>query len=761
MHRSTFLLWPGALLLSFLFSRVAYATSPETLALANAPQGAPNIVVVLLDDVGFGAAATFGGPVQTPAMDALASAGLRYNRFHTTAICSPTRASLLTGRDAHAANVGAVLNSANAYPGYQGILKKDTATIARVLQKEGYATGAFGKWHLAPVWETSPAGPFDRWPAGVGFDTFYGFLGGETDQFEPVLYQGTTPVMRPAGDNYHFTEDMTDRAISWFESQKSIRPDRPFFLYYATGAAHAPLHAPADWINQYKGKFSGGWDALRETIFERQKRLGVIPAAAKLTARPEQLPAWDSLSAQQRQVAERLMEAYAGFLAHTDAQVGRLVQSLQKNGEFDNTLFFYVVGDNGSSAEGGITGSINYMGALQGLREPLAARVAKLDAIGGRDSYPQYNAGWAWSLSTPFKWVKQVASHFGGSRNPLIVSWPNKLKRAGELREQFAHVNDITPTILDVLGLSLPKRVDGVLQKPLDGKSLLPSMLDARAPEHKTTQFFEVHGHAAVYHQGWMLSAMHDRLPWTVGLPRIASGPHKQHWELYNLQEDFTQADDLAARMPKKLAEMEAVFNLEAKRLGVYPIRSSLENPTAMPSLTGGATSFNYSGDVYAIPEAAAPAMANRSWRLSASVKPGLNGAKPGGVIATIGGSAGGWSLYIDKKGRAVFDCKVFELAQARIRTKSRLKPVQQQISLQFDYDGDGYAKGGEFVLVVDGKPVGSARVPATPPAFYSIDETFDLGRDTGSPAGRYPTSAPPGYPLRGFNIESVKIDLL
>lgn len=735
------------------------APKPEALSLSTSPKDAPNVVVVLLDDVGFGAASTFGGPAATPALDELANAGLRYNRFHTTAICSPTRASLLTGRDAHAANVGAVLNSANAYPGYQGILKKDTATIARILQLNGYATGAFGKWHLAPVWETTPAGPFTRWPTGLGFDTFYGFLGGETDQFEPTLYRDTHPVMRPATSDYHFTEDMTDQAIAWMNQQKALCPDRPFFMYYATGAAHAPLQVPQAWIDRYRGQFAQGWDVLREQIIARQKRLGVVPENAQLTPRPEQLPAWDSLSKDEQAVAQRFMETYAGFLAHTDAQVGRLVESLKAHGEFDNTLFIYVVGDNGSSAEGGLGGSINYMGALQGLAEPLATQLQKIDQIGGPDSYPQYNAGWAWALTAPFQWVKQVASHLGGSRNPLVISWPKALPEGGGLRSQFSHVNDLTPTILDAIGLSMPKAVDGVAQKPLDGSSLLPSMRNAKAPEHKRTQLFEVHGHTALYHEGWMLSARHDRLPWTVGLPRRASQPHDLNWELYHLDTDFSQAKDLAAVNPGKVRALEKVFRREAERLGIFPIRSSLEHPTPMPSISQDATTTTYPGGIRAIPEAAAPLMRNRSWRLQANIDvDAANDVQ--GVIATLGGTAGGWSLYFDAQRRPAFDYRVFELGELALRGAKPLSAGFHHLVIDFDYDGDGYGKGGLFTLSVDGETLARGRIPATPPAFFSIDETFDTGIDTGSPAGHYPEHAPLGYPLTGADLKTVTIEL-
>lgn len=722
---------------------------PPTIPLVTAPEGAPNVVLVLLDDVGFGAASTFGGPVQTPALEDLAKRGLRYNRFHTTAICSPTRASLLTGRDSHAVNVGSVLNSSNAYPGYQGILKAETATVAEVLRQRGYATAAFGKWHLTPTWETSPSGPFDRWPTGVGFDKFYGFLGGETDQFEPTLYRGTNPVMRPAGDDYHLTEDLANQAIIWLNTQRSVTPDKPFFLYFATGAAHAPLQVSKSWIEKYQGQFSGGWDELREQTFARQKANGVVPVNALLTPRPQELPAWDSLSADEQRVAERFMETYAGFLAHTDAQIGRMVAALENSGQLDNTLFIYIVGDNGSSAEGGVAGSINYMGALQGLREPLSTQLARLDDIGGRDSYAQFNASWAWAVNTPFQWVKQVASHLGGTRNPMVVSWPKGIKESGGLRAQFSHVNDIMPTILDAAGLNMPAQVNGAQQSPLDGASLLPSFATASAPEHKLTQYFEVHGHRSIYHDGWLASARHDRLPWTVGLKNMGPTPFEDDvWELYHLQQDFSQAQDVASKYPAKLAAMKKLFNQKAGELGILPLRSSLDSKTPMPSLVGQRSEYRYHQGAIGIPEPGSPPIKNRSWSLLATLDIPQQTAQ--GVIATIGGTAGGWSLYLDFDGKPVFEYRVFEFGHIRLAGDTALPTGSHTLKLDFDYAGGGYAKGGTFTLRHGDTVLGTDHVDASPSAFFSIDETFDVGLDTGSPAGRYPAAAPLGYPLVG-----------
>ena len=750
----------AATVVALSLSLLARAEDAQRLGQVKAPDGAPNVVVVLLDDVGFGASSTFGGPAETPGMEALAAQGLRYNRFHTTAICSPTRAALLTGRDAHRANMGTVMNVANTNPGYQGVLNPHTATVVEMLRQRGYSTAAFGKWHLTPSWESSPMGPFDRWPTGVGFEKFYGFLGGETDQYDPTLYEGTSSVQHPAVENYHFTEDMSRAAIEWLDLQHSLTPNKPFFLYYATGATHAPLQVPQEWIDRYKGRFDQGWDAMREEILARQKKLGVVPANTKLTPRPEQIPAWDSLSADQKKVAARLMETFAGFLAHTDAQVAKLADHLKATGQFDNTLFFYVVGDNGSSAEGGPPGSINYMGALQGLQEPVQVQLAKLDIIGSAASYPQYPAGWAWAMTSPFQWVKQVASHLGGTRNPLVVTWPRGIKDEGGLREQFSHVNDIAPTILAAAGIEMPASVNGVSQLPMDGSSMLASFASADAPEFHPTQFFEVFGNRAIYHEGWMASARHDRLPWSVGLANQESNFDDDTWELYNLEEDFSQAHDLAAEYPQKLVELQQLFLAQAQDLGILPLTNAANVRTPMPNLAAGRERVTYPGSAVAIPEAQIPTLANRSWSMVADVSIDSDGSGRG-LVATVGGTAAGWSLYLDDAGRPVFEYRIFEYGQIRLQGMHPLTKGQHQLSVEFAYEGPGYAKGGIYTLKADGKTLGSDTVRASQPAFFSIDETFDLGIDTGSPAGHYPAGAAQGYPLHGAQVNSVDIGAL
>lgn len=748
-----------AVLIFVALLHVVSANAAETATeLESSNQEKPNIVLVLLDDVGFGATSTFGGAIATPTLDALAEEGLRFNRFHTTAICSPTRASLLTGRDSHAANVGAVLNSASAVPGYQGLIQASTATLPAILREHGYATGAFGKWHLAPPWETTPAGPFDRWPTGLGFDEFYGFLGGETDQFEPTLYHGIQPIFRPEGEAYHVTEDIVDQSIHWIEQTRKANTQKPFLLYLAPGATHAPLQVPKSWIHLYRGKFSGGWDALREQILKRQIQRGVVPANTQLTPRPEQLPAWESLSADQRAVAERLMETYAGFLAHTDYHIGRLVQALKDRGEFDNTLFVYIAGDNGSSAEGGVAGSINYMGALQGLRDPLAMQTAALDRIGDESTYPQYPAGWAWALTSPFQWVKQVASHLGGTRVGAVITWPAMIQdQAGEIRSQFTHVNDIAPTVLDALGIEAPNVFNQVAQKPMDGRSFLDALQTGDAPEHKTTQLFEVNGNRAIYHDGWMASAFHQRLPWSVGVRGKASDMSEDTWELYNLNDDFSQSTDLSEKAPAKLAELREVFRARAQTMGIYPIQSAMDTMFSMPAPNLGKDlqEVVYPQPVIGITENQTVNIFNKSWYLKATVE----GKSPTGVIATMGGVAAGWSLYLDAQSHAVFEYKTFELAKVALRSEVPVSG-QSHIEVRFDYDGGGWAKGGEFSLLVNQTAVAGERILVTPPAYFSIDETFDMGLDTGSAAGAYPEGVPQGFPFSGGTLRDIILSL-
>lgn len=721
--------------------------------LQRAPAGAPNVVVVLLDDVGFGAAATFGGPAPTPTLDALAQDGLRYNRFHTTGICTPTRASLLTGRNAHAANVGAVMNSATGYPGYQGILQRDTATVAEVLRQHGYHTALFGKWHLVPDWEASQSGPFERWPTGQGFDTFYGFLGGETDSFSPTLYEGTRQLIERPAPDLHLTTDLADRAIAWMGMQQAAEPDRPFFLYFATGANHAPLQAPAEYIARFQGKFDQGWDAAREEIFARQQKLGVVPANAELTARPDELPAWSSLNADEQKVAARLMEVYAAMLAHTDDQVGRLVQALKDMGQYDNTLFVYIVGDNGSSAEGGRIGSSNILGDLQGLSGGLQALLAQYDQLGSATSSAHFPAAWAWATDTPFRWTKQIASHLGAVRNPLVISWPQRIQDKGGLRSQFSHVNDITPTILEAVGVSMPEEVNGVRQKPLDGVSLLYTFADSQT-EPSRTQYFNVFGNRSIYHDGWLASAMHGPVPWKVAL----SGQKPftdDRWELYHLDADFSQANDLADQEGKRLIRLRQLFDEEARRNDVLPLHGPIMGGgRGLPSRIEGRSQVRYYPGTYGMAEAGVPNVRNLSYRIDALLEIPERGAR--GVVTAIGGHSAGWSLYIDEQGHPVYHYKLFDVETVVLRGKTPLPAGEVKLSYQFTRTGQGPHGGGEARLLVNGKEVASAVIGRTSPALFTIHETFDIGMDTGSAVGPYAVP----YQFSGGRIKHVDVSV-
>lgn len=725
---------------------------PDSFSSRNSPVGAPNVLLILLDDVGFAAASTFGGLVPTPGLTQLAEGGLSYNRFHTTAICSPTRASLLTGRNPHAVGVGSVINSVQPWRGRSGLLQPDTATMAEILRQNGYATAMFGKWHLTPDHETSPTGPFDRWPTGQGFETFYGFLGGETHQFEPTLFAGTRPVRRPPGDNYHVTTDLAEQAIDWVKLQQSLRPQQPFLLYLAPGATHAPLHAPKEWIDKFAGQFDGGWDVAREQIFARQLELGVIPPGTQLTPRPAELRAWDSLDRDEQRVAARLMEVYAGFLAHTDAEIGRVLESLRQQELFDNTLVFYIVGDNGASGEGGGDyGTWNEMGRIQGIVQSPAELLERYDDIGGTSSYPHYSAGWAWATNTPFRWVKQVASHLGGTRNPLVVSWPDGIAAQGALRSQFSHVNDILPTVLEAAQLTAPALVNGIAQKPLDGFSLLYSFDDAAAEEIHATQYFEVRANRALYHNGWMVSARNQNsVPWA-GLISTDDQIPEDNWELYDLRNDFSQARDLARENPRQLQQLVNLFWAEAGRNQVLPLSGRPGGESPIAPLGAGRSVVSYYPGAVGLHETAIPDLKNRSHSITARLTVPESGAA--GVIATQGGVVAGWALYLNEQGHPSY---VYNLAGKSITTISGdapLPPGLATLVLEFEYDGGGYARGADLVLKVDGKRVAKGRIERSIPAIFSIDETFDVGTDSGSPAGHYPAN----FDFTG-TIEEVRI---
>jgi arylsulfatase A-like enzyme len=693
------------------------------------PEGAPNVVIVLIDDFGFGHSSAFGGPIHMPTLERLASGGLKYNRFHTTALCSPTRVALLTGHNHHANNAGAIMEMATAFPGNTGVRPQEITTLAEILRQNGYSTAAFGKYHETPPWEVSVSGPFDRWPTGSGFEKFYGFIGGETNQWAPAIFDGVTRVEPPTTPGYHFTTDMTDKAINWFSAQQALTPDKPFYMYFATGATHAPHHAPKEWIAKYKGQFSGGWDRLREETFARQKALGVVPADAELTARPKEIPAWADMGAEQKRLFERQMETFAGFAEHTDAEVGRLVAQLEQTGELDNTLFFYIVGDNGSSAEGGPEGTYNEMMALNGIVGKADQMMEHLDAWGDPTTFPHFAIGWAWAGNTPFQWTKQVASHFGGTRNGMVLHWPKGVRAKGEVRSQFHHVIDVAPTVLEAASIPHPTLVNGVAQRPLDGVSMLYSTDDAKAAERRTTQYFEMFGNRGIYHEGWVACTRHS-IPWRMdlALPALADDV----WELYHVDEDFSQAHDLAAENPAKLAELQALFLEEAARNHVLPIddrRSERFNPAlaGRPDLLGGRKSLTVYSGMTGMMENAFINVKGVHHTVTAEVE--LKDDTASGVIIAQAGYFGGWTLYM-KEGKPHHEYNWFALERTNIAGDAALKPGKHTIHYEFIPDEAKPGTGGKSILSVDGKQVAEAHIPKTQPFAFSADEGVDVGLD-------------------------------
>lgn len=730
--------------------RTAALSRPEPPHIVRAPAGAPNVVVILLDDVGFAQFGTFGGAIPTPVLDRLAAEGLRYNRYHTTAICSPTRAAMLTGRNHHLSGNGAIPEYATGFPSYDGMWPKSVACIADILRQNGYATAAIGKWHNTPNWESGPAGPFDRWPTGLGFEQFYGFMGGATNQWEPTLYEGTRPVVRmtPRRD-YHLTTELADKAIAWTREVKSVAPDKPFFLWFATGATHAPHHAPKDWIERFRGRFDEGWDAYREAAFRRQKAMGVIPEDAELTPRPEEIPAWDTLTADQKRLYARMMEVFAGFTAHTDHEIGRLIESLRETGEYDNTLIVYSVGDNGASGEGGPEGTVDGMSFFNGVPESVAEMLAKIDDLGGPTRYNHFPVGWAWALDTPFQWIKRVASHLGGVRNPLVVTWPRRIRDAGGLRSQFHHAVDVMPTILEAAGIAMPSQVNGAAQTPLSGVSMCYTFDEPAAPDRRTTQYFEVLGNRAIYHEGWWAGAR-ELLPWLQGGGPF--DPDASRWELYHVARDFSQAVDLAAREPARLREMQDLFWIEAGRNGVLPLDSGSNDRMLDAQALSGATARDryvfYPGTV-GIFEAGAPNLKNRSFSITAHVE---RGGGPEGVLVALGGRIGGYSLFVRGR-RLSFWYNFLGLEQTCLTSERELPEGPCACTVAFDYDGGGRGKGGTLRLAVDGRPCGETRLERTVARVFAR-ETFDIGMDLNSPVGDYEAPYPYGGVLHRVEIE-------
>jgi arylsulfatase len=725
------------------------------------PEGAPNVLIVLLDDVGFGASSTFGGPCRTPTADRLAAGGLRYNRFHTTALCAPTRQALLTGRNHHSVGMGSITETATSAPGNSSLRPNTMAPLALTLKLNGYSTAQFGKCHEVPAWQTSPMGPFDAWPSGGGgFEHFYGFIGGENNQWDPALYEGTTPIEPPATaeEGYHLTEDLTDHAVNWMRQQKALMPDRPFFVYFAPGATHAPHHVPEEWIDRYRGQFDDGWDIQRERTFRRQKELGVVPPDADLTERHSEITAWDDMPDELKPVLAREMEVYAAFLEHTDFHVGRLIDAIEDLGVLDNTIVYYIIGDNGASAEGTMNGAFNEMANFNGMAaiETPEFMLSKMDEFGSPTSYNHYSVGWAWAMNTPLQWTKQVASHWGGTRNGTIVHWPNGIDEPGGLRSQFTHVIDVTPTILEAAGLPEPAMVNGVTQAPIEGTSMLYSFNDPEAAERHDLQYFEMFGNRGIYHRGWSAVTKH-KTPWFIVDPHM-KGFEDDTWELYDGSTDFSQAHNLATDQPARLAELQRLWLIEAAKYNVLPLddRSGERlNPdlAGRPTLIHGDSQLFFAG-MGRLSENSVVSIKNKSFAVTAEIDVADEGAE--GVIITQGGRFGGWAVYA-KDGKAKFAYNVLGIQEFYVEAETTIPAGNHQVRMAFAYDGGGLGKGGEVTLYYDGSAVGSGRVELTQPMVFSADETTDIGYESG-------TTVSPDYTAHSSRftgkIHWVQIDL-
>ena len=695
------------------------------------PKGAPNVLIILIDDAGFASSSAFGGVINTPTAERLAKGGLKYNRFHTTALCSPTRQALLTGRNHHAVAMGGITEIATSAPGYSSVRPKSAAPLAETLKLNGYSTAQFGKCHEVPVWETSPMGPFNQWPTGSGFEHFYGFIGGETNQWAPAIYKDTVPIELPADPDYHFTVDMTDRAIEWIGQQRVLMPGKPFFVYFAPGATHAPHHVPKEWADKYKGKFDQGWDKLREQIFARQKEIGVIPKDAELTKRPAEIPAWDSVDPKMKPVLAREMEVYAGFLEHTDSNVGRLIESLEKLALFDNTLIYYIIGDNGASAEGTLNGTFNELFMLNGVTgvETPEFLTERIGQFGSPAAYNHYAVGWAHAMDTPYQWTKQVASHWGGTRNGTIVHWPKGFRSKGEIRTQFHHVIDVAATVLEAAKLPRPALVNGTAQIPLHGFSMAYSFDDAKAADRHETQYFEMFVNRGIYHKGWTAVTRHST-PWVVApLP-----PYDDDvWELYG-PDDWTQSKNLAKENPEKLRALQRLFLIEATKYNVLPLDDRRverfnSDLAGRPTLIKGDSQVLFGG-MGRLTESSILNLKNKSHSVTAQVVVPKDGAK--GVIVHQGGRFGGWSLYA-KDGKLSYCYNCFGWKSFITRSDTPLPAGDHQVRMEFAYDGGGLGKGGNVTLYLDGKKTGEGRVEMSVPMMFSADETCDVGRDTGT----------------------------
>ncbi len=721
-----------------------------------APAGAPNVVMILLDDTGFGQYSNFGGGVPSPTLDKLAAEGLRFNRFHTTALCSPTRAALITGRNHHSAATGAITEAATGYDGYTCVLPRSCGTVGEILRQNGYATAWIGKNHNTPAWETSAAGPFDRWANGLGFDYFYGFNAGDMNHWNPTLFENRNLVPKSTARDYHLTEDLADRAIAWTRQVTSIAPDKPFFLYVAPGANHSPHHAPREWIDRFKGKFDAGWDEYRQETFNRQVALGIIPRDAKLTTRSEGLPAWNSLNEGQKKIYARMMEVFCGYAAHVDHHMGRVIDAIKAMPSADNTIFIYIVGDNGASAEGGLEGSLNENLFFNGFPEKWESNLERIDEIGGPKWFNHFPSAWAHAMNTPFQWTKQVASHFGGTRNPMVISWPARIKDKGGLRSQFLHVIDIVPTLYEAIGISPPEILNGIKQKPIEGSSFLKTFANADAPETRQTQYFEMLVNRGIYHDGWMASSR-SFVPWAP--VRGEFDPLSAKWELYHIDRDFTQADDVGSQHPEKLKELEALFWKEAEKYRVLPLdwrgverlNGELQG---RPSLAGKRREYVYYPGQIALPDGASPPVLNKSFSVTANLEIPESGAE--GMVFTHGGLTGGYGIYL-RAGKAHF---VYNLLAVERFTISSEPLPKGRLSLQIDLDYQ--AKPGErggpaaVTITANGKKVAEGKLPRTVPLQFALGEGIDVGMDTGS-AVDFTYTLP--FPFTG-KIEKVTVDL-
>jgi arylsulfatase len=709
------------------------ATAPPRFEV-KAPEVAPNVLLVLIDDLGFAGTSAFGGPVATPTFDRLASGGLKYNNFHTTAVCSPTRTALKSGRNHHVNNMGGIIETGTAFPGNTGQIPQNVAPLAEMLRLNGYATAAFGKWHETAAWEASVAGTFDRWPTRQGFDKFYGFLGGETDHWAPSIYDGVAPVRIPEDPNYHFLTDMTDQSVAWLRYQKALTPNKPFFIYYAPGAVHAPHHVPADWIAKWKGKFDGGWDVIREQILARQIQLGIVPPGTKLAPKPKDVPDWNSLSADEKKLFTRQAEVFAAFLDMTDHSVGRVINAIEQTGQMDNTLVIFVYGDNGTSAEGGRNGMFSEMTYFNGVQETVPDMLKFLDKWGNHETYPHMAAGWAVMFDTPYTWTKQVASDHGGTKVGMVIHWPKGIKAKGELRTQFHHVIDVAPTILEAAGLPEPKVVNGVTQRPMDGVSMAYTFGDAKAKDRHTTQYFEMFGNRAIYHEGWFARTIH-KAPWE-SKPRRPLDDNSA-WDLYDTRTDFSLVNNLAAQHPEKLKELQALFLKEASKNHALPIDDRVfERVNAelvgRPDLMAGRTSLTLAEGMSGMTENVFINIKNKSKTITAEIEVPA-GTVAHGTLLVQGGRFGGWSLYV-KDGVPAYLYNFLGLEQTAITSSEPLRSGKSTIRFEFAYDGGGFGKGGKGTLFINNEKGGEGRIGRTQPMIFSADETADVGIDLATP---------------------------